>query len=720
MLNWLKKLLRAQPQPTAEAASTSIQQRPEPLALREADLRESDFTAAPEFSRSSETRWVMPGEVLTLDDYTLTHGMVYIGETLSGISEHVSIEPCLINPVLKVDSEQPDRAGEWMTHWPSYSEIPSGCRAAYLEWLAVGRTDPQIHIGYVFLFLYGLERRVLHDLRESGQDFTAELTQIMNEVERLMVLYDQSESFLRDAANFLEACWLLQSPQGLALRQPSEESIPLQLTLGKLAQVGQPLPALWALAWGLSATKAKSVVGSPELQSLFRLRYHRQFGEGVVLDGSGPTVTLMRTYQPATVSFGGPIDITAELPEFTQATNRLGTIQPLVETCVDILKPYHRWLSRNEELQGHYAAVLRLPSEIAQLHEQPQVTQFRVWATGCLAMHEFQVFPAKDLLGQWSSEALEKLPKADAVLLSQFLEAQGIGLEPDVRFGGKPFKANQNVVLFRLIHGAMAEPSASYDIALLLLHLAAMVVTSGESDAAGMAHVQQYLAWTPSLQEAERDRLLAHFQWLCHSKPTLRGLKSRLSNLSDGRKVALATFLANVAKAGGEASPDAVETLTKLYPLLGFEVEQVYRQLHSAEPLIPAVSQATPVPETAAPEVGIGLNLDLIQQRQDESQAASAILSDIFIEEPAVSESQEISRDFGLDEAHSSFLLALAKQPQWNREALEKIAAGLNLMLDGALENINELAFDQCDEALIEGEDPLEVDPDILEQLLAD
>ncbi len=112
MLNWLKKLLRAQPQPTAEAASTSIQQRPEPLALREADLRESDFTAAPEFSRSSETRWVMPGEVLTLDDYTLTHGMVYIGETLSGISEHVSIEPCLINPVLKVDSEQPDRAGE--------------------------------------------------------------------------------------------------------------------------------------------------------------------------------------------------------------------------------------------------------------------------------------------------------------------------------------------------------------------------------------------------------------------------------------------------------------------------------------------------------------------------------------------------------------------------------------------------------------------------------
>lgn len=704
MLNWLKKLLPAKPQPPAEAHSTSVLPLPEPPA--------SEVTAEP--STASPARWILPGEAITVAGYTLTHGLIYVGDVLAGIHEHVSIEPGLINPQLKVDPEQPDRRGEWMTHWPSYSEIPSGCRAAYLEWLAAGRTDPEIHVGYVFLFLYGLERRVLHDLRTSTADYTAELTQIMNEVERLMRLYDHSESFSRDAACFLEACWLLQSPAELALRQPAGDGISLQLTLGKLAQAGEPLPAHWALAWMLDVMQTKPLACLPELHSLFRLRYHEVLGEGVILDGSGPVVGLTRTYQPATVSFGAPLEITTELPELTQTANPLEVIQPIVECCINVLDPYCRWLSRNLELRGSYAAVLRLPIEIATLHESASVSQFRQWATNCLSEHEFQVIPAQELLQQWTAEPLVKLSKADGVLLSQFLEAWDIGVEPDMRFGGKPLKANQNVVLFRLIHGAMVEPSSRYATAQLLLHLAALVVVSEEQDEAGLAHVQQYLAWTPHLQEPERDRLLAYFQWLCSSKPTLRGLKARLVEVSEGRKVAIAKFLISVATAGGEARPEAIDTLTKLYPLLGFEAEQVYRQLHSDEPL--AVKEPAALPTAAPP--AIGLNLDLIQRRQDESQAASALLSDIFVEESEAPEA--VSADIGLDEAHTSFLLTLAKQPQWEREALEKIATDLNLMLDGALENINEIAFDQCDEALIEGDEPLEVNPEVLEQLLAD
>jgi len=40
-------------------------------------------------------------------------------------------------------------------------------------------------------------------------------------------------------------------------------------------------------------------------------------------------------------------------------------------------------------------------------------------------------------------------------------------------------------------------------------------------------------------------------------------------------------------------------------------------------------------------------------------------------------------------------------------------------MLDGALEVINEAAFDQYDEAVIEGDDPFEVNADVLQELLA-
>ncbi|MGB7413760.1 MAG: TerB N-terminal domain-containing protein [Thermosynechococcaceae cyanobacterium] len=734
MLNWLKKLFPDKLKPTEVASVLDIPQQNSPVPLPP----EIEPETVSE-SRPQTARWVFPrdasGELqinstrdvrtsvdpsssVTIATYTLTDGMIYVGDTLSGVSDTVSIEPCLICPQLKVDSDNPDRAGHWMTHWPSYREIPSACRAAYLEWLADGRHNPEIHISYVFLFLYGLERRVLHDLKNATGDCSAELTQIMAEVERLIMLYGHNESFLRDAGNFLDICWLLQSPQGLANRTPSTESLPLQLTLGKLAQAKQPLPSDWTLAWVLSLSRS-SVVAThclPELQSLFKGKYHQQFGDGIVLDGSAPTTALTRTYQPSSVSFGGPIDVIAELPELPDQSASLEALQPLVATCIEALEPYGRWLSRNLDQRGSLAAVLLLPNEIAHSHEHAEVNQLRRWATDSLKDHEFQVIAAATLLQRWTSEPVKKLAKADAVTLAQFLERQEMGLEPDVRFGGKPPKKSQNIVLFRCLNGVLAETSSHYSTAQLLLHLAAMIVTATDQiNGAGMAHVQKYLAWTPRLQEPERDRLLAHFQWLCHNKLTLRGLKSRLEALEEERRGAIATFLISIVKAT-ENQPAAIESLTKLYPLLGFEAEQVYQHLHSTDPIAlqPTVSAVEPDPADAP---AVGLNLDLIQRRQDESQTVSAMLADIFVE-PEVP--TPAPTKLGLDAAHSTFLLTLAQQPHWHREDLERVAAELNLLLDGALENINEIAFEQCDEALIEGEEPLEINSDILEELLAD
>jgi hypothetical protein len=40
-------------------------------------------------------------------------------------------------------------------------------------------------------------------------------------------------------------------------------------------------------------------------------------------------------------------------------------------------------------------------------------------------------------------------------------------------------------------------------------------------------------------------------------------------------------------------------------------------------------------------------------------------------------------------------------------------------MLDGAIERINEAAFGQFDNAIIEGEDPMEVNCDLLQEAMA-
>ena len=97
-----------------------------------------------------------------------------------------------------------------------------------------------------------------------------------------------------------------------------------------------------------------------------------------------------------------------------------------------------------------------------------------------------------------------------------------------------------------------------------------------------------------------------------------------------------------------------------------------------------------------------------------ESQEVSTLLADIFSEEPQPEPKAKAAKSpkrasgkrspsqaaeptvrtvAGLDEAHSELLLAIAQKSEWQRAELEGIAAGLSLMLDGALEVINDAAF---------------------------
>jgi hypothetical protein len=120
-----------------------------------------------------------------------------------------------------------------------------------------------------------------------------------------------------------------------------------------------------------------------------------------------------------------------------------------------------------------------------------------------------------------------------------------------------------------------------------------------------------------------------------------------------------------------------------------------------AEPPIPAVFE---------------LDLSLIQQKQVETQTATELLQPIFTEEEP---SLNLPSIGSLDAVHSAFLQVLSRQSTWTREALESEAQANGLLLDGALEIINEAAFEACDEPLMEGDDPLEVNTAVLKELVS-
>ena len=71
----------------------------------------------------------------------------------------------------------------------------------------------------------------------------------------------------------------------------------------------------------------------------------------------------------------------------------------------------------------------------------------------------------------------------------------------------------------------------------------------------------------------------------------------------------------------------------------------------------------------------------------------------------------------GLGEPLSTFARTLLSRPCWERAELEDLAADLELMPDGALEHLNEAAFDAHDVSFSEGDDPIEINPELLEAI---
>ena len=131
--------------------------------------------------------------------------------------------------------------------------------------------------------------------------------------------------------------------------------------------------------------------------------------------------------------------------------------------------------------------------------------------------------------------------------------------------------------------------------------------------------------------------------------------------------------------------------------------------------------------DTEVTNASTKLNLDFnrISTLQIETDRVSSMLSPIFnqvdsVEEVATTDDQyRVIEDsfMNLNDVHLAFIRQISIKQIWSREELISIARQMNLMLDGLLELINEAAFEHFDHPLTEGDDPIEINSEVLENL---
>jgi hypothetical protein len=246
-----------------------------------------------------------------------------------------------------------------------------------------------------------------------------------------------------------------------------------------------------------------------------------------------------------------------------------------------------------------------------------------------------------------------------------------------------------------------------------------------------------------------------------HAK--LSGLAKRLAGLDDTQRDGIGDFLVTVATADGVVSPAEITTLTRIFKLLGLDPAAVYSRVHAATAAGPPAAGPVTVRPAGAPTPGYAIpprptpparpdapdapdgtepaararpdavrgvvHLDeaAIAAKLRETVAVSALLGDIFVDDtegvptppPATTPTPAEAVVAGLDGGHSMLLRWLAGRDRWARAELEQRCADLKLLPDGAIDRLNEAAYDTAGDPLVEGEDPLDINPDVAQEMLA-
>jgi hypothetical protein len=191
-------------------------------------------------------------------------------------------------------------------------------------------------------------------------------------------------------------------------------------------------------------------------------------------------------------------------------------------------------------------------------------------------------------------------------------------------------------------------------------------------------------------------------------------------------------FLIDLAARHSELGPSQVSALTKAFSALGLAPAGVYsliheRTMHAAGDLVtvrPAgervQGEAIPPPPATESDQAVGepahvvLDPTVIEARRRDTARAAALLGEVFADE----ETEVVPQAEELSSVNATLLRQLSARPTWTRQEFDSLAESLGVLPNGALESLNDAAFETCGESVIEGDDVLEINNDVLQELL--
>lgn len=386
------------------------------------------------------------------------------------------------------------------------------------------------------------------------------------------------------------------------------------------------------------------------------------------------------------------------------------------------------------------------------------------WAGGRLSGAARVVVDAAEFAPYWSSaDRSGRMSRDEAGTLAQVLERIGVGLEPDVRFGGPPLRPGP-VVLFPLdpngggttttAVGSQVRRSQDFRVACHLLAVAAATVlrTAGLDETARcpVDRAMTALAAEFTLTVRERARLAARLEWLLASGTTAARIRRDTARLTEAERSVGGHFLVRLVTDAPTVAPQDIAGLADGFRLLSLSLDDLHHRLHVAlstspdagspapghrcEPVVvrsarPASSgHALPWAAASTDGTTVRLRPAVIDRQLDETQAVTALLAEIFSADAEVTAETVSAANTTppgddqppvLDAPHRGLLADIAVRPRWTTAEFTVLAAHHGVLPAGALDIINDAAIHVSGSPAIEEDDGLlEIDDIVVQEVL--
>ena len=399
--------------------------------------------------------WIEAGQPVEFTGVSIPDGMLYWHDSDSDMGEPSALA------VRKEIAEEAASPESDLGYWPDYGKISPQQRRTYLEWMARGRRDEnpsQRSLGYLFLFFYGLERRLLVDRDKSPALF--------DELIALLQHYGPAQRSYSLRSYFLQLLHFAGALQGnsayrelwkklLAIDGGATDENALRLIAAQLFEANEPLD--WQIALRIARSDENSRNSTviertgDKFTDLFRHRYSETFGEGITL--MAPKNPAKVEYRPASMGLlqmkGVPRYANLfelSVPNALGLARQFKQLPDIWNSCVDDLSGYSRTLVKKNT--SALSAWKALPPELRASQPHPLLPSINDLLSGAQEERGFKVIEVGLLADLFEIAERTKLTMAQSELLATAVGELGGNIAPNPKFTLLPFAWNQVVAWY--------------------------------------------------------------------------------------------------------------------------------------------------------------------------------------------------------------------------------------------------------------------------------